>query len=342
MKFTTGDLNWAVEEDIITSEVRDSLVSALVKRQEQTPSLAFTNVLYYLGGLIVIGAMSFYLSVAWESLSAGSLLGIALSYAAVLLFAGNWLWGRGQRIPGGILVAAAVCMTPMVVYALQSMLGLWGGDNPGEYRDFFHWIKSGWAVMEVATVLAGLLAIRFYRFPFITMPIAFTLWFFSMDLVAVLYGGDFSWEDRAQVSLWFGLVMLVATYLIDRRTREDFAFWGYLFGMLAFWGGLTSQDSNSELAKFGYCMINVLLIFLSPLLQRRVFIVFGSLGVSGYIGHLARSVFKDDLIFTFVLSGLGLLIIGLGLLYHRYQVQIESRMKSLLPEVLRRTLPQYR
>lgn len=342
MKFTTGDLNWAVDENIISNDAKDALVAALTKRQEQKPSLAFTNVLYYLGGLIVVGAMSFYLSVAWESLTAGNLLIIALSYAGVLLLAGNWLWGRNHRIPGGILVTAAVCMTPMAVYALQSLLGLWGGDDPGEYRDFFHWIKSGWAVMEVTTVLTGLLALRLYRFPFITMPIAFTLWFFSMDLVAVLYGGDFSWQDRAQVSLWFGLFMLMASYLVDRRTREDYAFWGYLFGMLAFWGGLTSQDSNSELAKFGYCMVNVLLIFLSPLLQRRVFIIFGSLGVSGYIGHLARSVFKDDLIFTFVLSGLGLLIIGLGLLYHRYQERIEARLKSLLPESFRRTLPQYR
>ena len=342
MKFTTSDLNWAVDEQVITSEVRDNLVTALTTRNGQKPSLIFTHVLYYLGGLIIIGAMTLYLSLAWDSLSGASMLAIALLYAGLFTLVGNWLWKKGQHIPGGILIAVAVCMTPMAVYAVQTMTGWWGTESPGTYRDFYHWIKSGWAIMEIATVLAGLTALHFYRFPFITMPIAFVFWFFSMDLVAVLYGGDFSWQERAQVSLWFGLLMLVASYLIDRRTREDYAFWGYLFGMLAFWGGLTSQDSNSELAKFGYCIINVLLICLSPLLQRRVFIIFGSLGVAGYIGHLARSVFKDDLIFTFALSGVGLLIIFFGLLYHRHQEQIENRLKDILPEALRKTLPQYR
>jgi hypothetical protein len=50
-----------------------------------------------------------------------------------------------------------------------------------------------------------------------------------------LFGrADFTWDERLRVSLLFGLLMLVATYVIDRRTREDFAFWGYLFGLAAF------------------------------------------------------------------------------------------------------------
>lgn len=342
MKFTVGDLNWAVDENVISGETRDALVAALSQRNAHKPSLIFTHILYYLGGMIVIGAMTFYLTMAWDDLSAGSLLGMVLLYAGIFGAIGSWLWRGGHRIPGGILVTAAVCLTPMVVYALQSFLGLWTGDHPGVYRDFFHWMRSGWALMEVATVVVGVAVLRFCRFPFLTMPVAFSLWFLSMDLVAVLYGGEFSWEQRAQVSLWFGLAMLAGAYLVDRRTREDYAFWGYLFGMLAFWGGLTAQDSDSELAKFGYCMVNVLLIFLSPLLQRRVFIIFGSLGVAGYLGHLARGVFRDDLVFTAALSCVGLAVIGLGLLYHRHQARIEARLNALLPELIRNTLPRYR
>ena len=342
MKFTDKDLDWAVDNAVITEDTRASLLKALSERKEHEPSLIFTHILYYLGGMIIIGAMTLYLTIAWESLSGGSLLGVALLYGGLFALTGNWLWQKGQRIPGGILITAAVCMTPMAVYAVQVITGSWGTAPPGNYRDFYHWIESGWAIMEIATVIVGLIAVRFYRFPFITIPVAFTLWFISMDLTAVLFGADFSWEQRAQVSLWFGLATLVASYVVDHRTREDFAFWGYLFGMVAFWGGLTSQDSNSELAKFGYCMINVFLIFLSPLLQRRVFIIFGSMGVMGYIGHLARSVFKDDLLFTFALSGVGLLIIFLGLFYHRHQERIETSLKSMLPEVVRKTLPQYR
>ena len=134
---------------------------------------------------------------------------------------------------------------------------------------------------------------------------------------------------REIVSLWFGLCMLVASYLADRRTREDFAFWGYLFGMFAFWGGLTSLDSDSELGKFLYCCINLFLMGVSVVLQRRVFIVFGSIGVFGYLGHLAGDVFEDTLTFTFALSALGLIVIFAGLQYHRHRKTIEEKSGPL-------------
>ncbi|ADU61305.1 MAG: DUF2157 domain-containing protein [Pseudodesulfovibrio sp.] len=342
MKFSTQDLDWAVAAAVISGETRDTLVAALEKRYEHRPSLSFTNVLYYLGGLIVIAAMTLYVGRAWGDLGGGGHLAVALVYAAVYLLAGSALWRRGHRIPGGILVTAAVCMTPMAVYGAQEMSGLWIFEHPGAYRDFYHWIKGGWAVMEIATMAAGLLALRFYRFPFITLPIAFCAWFMSMDLASILYGPDFSWEQRRIVSLWFGLVMLAASYAVDRRTREDYAFWGYFFGMCAFWGGLTFTDSDSELGKFVYCLINLGLMGVSVLLQRRVFIIFGAMGVAGYLSHLAQDVFQSTLGFSFALSGLGLLVIAAGLLYHRHQKRIETWLVNRLPHALRKTLPQYR
>lgn len=100
-------------------------------------------------------------------------------------------------------------------------------------------------------------------------------------------------------------MILLASFVVDRRTKQDFAFWGYLFGMLSFWAGLSLMESGSQLAKFGYCLINVGLMLVSILLQRRVFMVFGALGVFGYLGYLAYDVFKDSMSFPFVLSGLG-------------------------------------
>jgi thiol:disulfide interchange protein len=64
----------------------------------------------------------------------------------------------------------------------------------------------------------------------------------------------------------FGLGMLAVAVWVDFRARasyaqgRDFAFWLYLFGTLAFWSGLTMQQSNSELGKFVYLLINVALL----------------------------------------------------------------------------------
>jgi hypothetical protein len=343
MQFSTKDLDWAVETNVISGEVRQNLQVALEKRHEQRPSLTLSNVLYYLGGMIVISAMTIYTTLAWEDLSGLGHLGIALAYATVFIFVGRWLWeSKGLIIPGGLLITAAVCMTPMAVYGVQELMGWWVMGDPGTYRDFFHWIEGGWAIMEIATIIAGLVALRFFKFSFITMPIAFSLWFVSMDLVSMLYGAEYSWEQRRLVSLWFGLLIIVASYVVDRRTREDYAFWGYLFGVAAFWCGLTWADSSNELGKFAYCMINVGLMAISVLLQRRVFIVFGAMGVMSYIGHLTFALFKDEMLFSFGLSIVGLIVIGLGVLYHRHAKSIEQWLLKILPENIRKTLPQYR
>ena len=150
-----------------------------------------------------------------------------------------------------------------------------------------------------------------------------------------------SWNERLWVSLWFGLAVLLVSYLVDRRTREDYAFWGYLFGMLAFWGGLSLMESGSEFRRFLYCLINVGLILLSVVLERRVFIVFGALGVFGYLGHLADSIFKDSLMFPFALTLLGIAIIYLGIKYQRNRTLIESAILGLVPG-LRGAGPQVR
>ena len=79
--------------------------------------------------------------------------------------------------------------------------------------------------MEMATIAAGVIALWFFRFPFLTAPTAFVLWYVSMDLTPIISGGAvFDWELRLLVSLWFGLAMIAGFYVIDQRTEQDFSF----------------------------------------------------------------------------------------------------------------------
>jgi hypothetical protein len=143
------------------------------------------------------------------------------------------------------------------------------------------------------------------------------------------------------VSVWFGLAMLFVAYWVDLRgrRRDDFAFWGYLFGLMAFWGGLSLMESDSQLSKFLYCLINIGLVGLSVLLRQRAFIVFGSLGVFGYLGYLAHSVFADSLLFPFALSLIGVLVIYLGVVYQKNGQRIELFAQTRLPAAVRRLVP---
>ena len=166
---------------------------------------------------------------------------------------------------------------------------------PTAVRDFYVWIKGSFVWMEVAAIVAAVIALWRYPYPFIVLIIAFALWFMSMDLTPWIVGRtDFTWDERRIVSLWFGLAVLVVAYIVDRRERGgDFAFWLHLFGLMAFWGGLSLTNSGSEVGKFLYFVINVGLLLMSVLLGRRVYAVFGTLGIAGYLGHLSYKVFRE-------------------------------------------------
>lgn len=68
--------------------------------------------------------------------------------------------------------------------------------------------------------------------------------------------------------------------------------------------------------------------------------MFGALGVAGYLGYLSHQVFEDSLLFPVILSGIGLLIIYLGVLWQRHENNISQRLRDKLPLALQQLLAQ--
>lgn len=298
------------------------------------------RVLYYFGAMIVIIAMGWFLGTAWERFGSGGILLIALTYMLIFIIFGTVLWRReGLKVPGGLFITMAVCLIPLAVYSFQSWTGWWVTDEPGQYKNFFSWIKGGWFAMEAATIIGGCIALKFYNFPFLTAPIYFSLWFMSMDATPLIFGNSDNWDNRLWVSIGFGVVILIVAYVTDLRTRKDFAFWGYLFGVIAFWTGLTLLDTSSEFNRFLYCLINVGMVLISVFLQRSVFLIFGAIGILNYITSLFYRYFSNSAWFPVVLSLVGLLVIFVGLMYHKHRQRIDSFILNLLPRKVQAWLP---
>lgn len=333
MRIEKDDLKWAASQGVMDAAQVEPLWQVLSEKVLKRPHFGLVYVLYYFGALLVIGAMSGFMTAAWETFGGSGIFVVSIVYAAVFVVAGHRLWGRGDlRVPAGLLVTMGVCMTPLAVYGLQRWTGIWGFDEPGEYKSFYRWIKGGWFYMEVATIGAALLALRYFKFRFLIAPLAFVLWYMSMDLTPIVFeSAEFSWEERKWVSLWFGLAMIVGSYFVDRRTDNDFTFWTYLFGVIAFWGGLSLMESDSELSKLLYFLINVLFMGVAVFLQRKVFLLFGAVGSFGYIGYLSADVFADSMAFPFVLTFVGVIILCCGILLHRHGTKIEQTLISAMP-----------
>src|SRR6266581_1549282 len=226
-----SELDGAVRGGILSAAQADRLVAFLEADVTQPsgaagPRFSFVHVLYYLGGMIAIGAMSIFMTLGWNALGGWGGFVTAVLYAVLALSLTHWFLARKQlEIPAGITATLAVVMVPLAIFGAQMAL--------------------------------------------------------------------------------------------------------------AFWGGLSLMKSGSELGKLGYCGINVAMILLGAVIGRRVFAVFGGLGVAGYLGYLSYEVFKDSMIFPLALSLVGLAIIGLGVLWQRREARWSARLRGFLPDPLR-------
>ncbi|CAM3651644.1 DUF2157 domain-containing protein [Rheinheimera salexigens] len=338
MNITRNKLGAAVDENIISAAQADALFTFFQAQAADVPRFTFTHVLYYLGGLIAIGAMTLFMSLGWESFGGAGILLISVLYAVIGLTCTNIFAAKNLPIPAGICATFVVCLTPLAIYGLQQWLGLWPDDSV--YKDYHRYIKWHWLYMELGTLAIGVIIAWKYKYPFLLMPIAVTLWYLTMDIAVMISGGDYSWQLRKLVSLYTGLLMIGLAFWVDIRSRHtaDYAFWLYLFGVIAFWGGLSTQYSDSEFSKFMYLCINLLMIAVGVLLVRRVFVIFGALGSCGYIGYLAYDVFKDSWLFPMALTVIGFAIIYLGILWQKHEQTLTKKSRSWLPAPLRELL----
>ena len=343
MQITRALLDEAAAKGLIHKDQSAALWAFLAEREQETPSFRPAHILYYLGGMIAIGAMTLFMTLGWERFGGSGLVLVSACYGVLALLLTEHLLTRRQlALPAGITAVLAVVMVPLGVYGAQHALGFWPADAAGQwsYSHYHTRIDWRWLIMEFATLAAGAVALWRYRLPFLSMPVAVTLWYMSMDLTPFLFGSDamsFFSDERKRVSVMFGIVMTLIAFWVDVRSRQsrDFAFWLYVFGVLTFWGGLTSMDSNSELGKFVYGCINLVLITIGAALSRRVFAVFGGVGVALYLGHLSYTVFKDSMLFPVALTAIGLLVIAAGVVWQRREAAIGATLRSLLPGALR-------
>ena len=354
-----ADLEAAVAAGLIADETRLKLIAFARGRAASTadkrraplaapPRFDAVHVLYYAGALIVVAAMGLFTNTAFNALGGWALASIAVVYAAGFVALGRALWRNPEtRTPGGLAIAIAVSMAPLAVYGVQDALNLWAlADKPRQYSDFFPLMNASWVYMEVATIAAAALALRFFPFPFIVMVASVALWFLSMDLALLILhrqpaqSWEVDWDFRRNVSMIFGVAMIAVAWAIDVKWARfgDFGFWLHLFGALTFWGAL-SAGSGDALGKAIYCAINVALVALAVFLGRRVYAVLGALGICGYLGYLASDVFKDVLAFSFALSAIGLAVIFAGVWLQRRQRAISAFLDAALPPALRVVRP---
>ncbi|WP_116473484.1 DUF2157 domain-containing protein [Zobellella maritima] len=322
-------LKRAADRGLLRPEQVEPLWRFLTAQDPRQTRFQFSHILYYLGGLMAIGAMSLFMTLGWQQFGGWALVTTGLLYALAGLGLTEWFRARRLFIPTGICAVLVVVLTPLTLYGWQYAQGWW--EPGGPYPMLFgsgHWRPLS---LELATLAVAAIMLWRYRLPLLMLPLAATLWFLVLDTSGWLL--DERPEVQQWASLWCGLLMTMAAIRIElaNDSRQDFAFWLYLWGGTTFWAGLSLLQLGGNEPGPEYLVGNLLMILLGTLLVRRILVGLGGLGTAWYLGYLAWEVFADSLLFPLALTAIGLAVMGLGIFWQRHQRRLTERLLAMLP-----------
>src|SRR5215468_9296282 len=127
LKLEREHLTRAAEAGVIAATQAQPLWEFLQQRapiagREPGPRFTFTNVLYYLGGMLAIGAMSVFMTLGWEGFGGWGIFFIALLYIGIAFKLAGRFERQGLAIPLGIMAALIVVLVPLATWGLQHAL----------------------------------------------------------------------------------------------------------------------------------------------------------------------------------------------------------------------------
>ena len=272
-------------------------------------------------------AMGLFSTLAFSQMGGQALTVTAVVYAAAFTAGGHYLWhDKGLRVPGGLLIAIAVSMAPLAVYGIQDALRPVGPVRQARHGSGLLRLDQGQLDLHGDSGdrgrrdRAAALSVPVHRRDRRRRALVHVDGHRARGSPASEYA---DWETRRTVSICFGLGTILLAWMVDcLRRGGDFAFWLHLFGIMTFWGAISFSSGGTPVEKALYCAMNVGLLCSSVYLGRRVYAVFGVIGIAIYLGDLANKVFKDSLLFPFALSLIGVAVIAAGLTFHRHQAGI--------------------
>ncbi len=298
-------------------------------------SLQLGAIMSYIGGFLILFALTVFIGLAWEEMSPGTQFFWALLAVGGLCGAGFLLRRfESARRGGNMLVFAAAGALPLLVYTFQRLVGWWPGDAELAYEDFHDRVLAVWIVMELISMAGAIALAWLVRFPLMLLLAGFWGWYLSMDLARWVRGDDHDFwnDDHHWIGVMVGLLIVGLGLELARRGLRSYAFWLILFGNLAGMAHLADIALDGDFGAAGllFLAVSLVAIVASVVTQFRVFLVFGAFGLYAWVCYLVFDIFDDSSAVTvgLVLIGIFIVLTGIG-----YQKWLEPTLERWLRDV---------
>ncbi len=343
-------LNLGVEKNIINESQKNDLINLYIQsNNEQKPVPIVVKIFYYIGGLIMLGAMTSLMSNTIQNSTYTVILILGIIYATLFLGVGEYLWKKNEKFPAGILYFLFITMFGFIVMDIEKMTGFFPHfSDMDKYPNYWDMCRLPVIVLSSLTIAANTILQKFRKSSILALPTIACTYAIYMSIIDWIYGWEKITPKIILIShLIFGLGLIAAAFIKDNLTKVDYSKWMYFWGaagifitapMLCDEFGITTAITQLIV----FC-ISIIYILVGLLLQRKPFSVIGILGIIEYIMYLEFSNIKENsTLLTCVVLITGLIILYAGVLYNKNVNKIKTYIENNLPEKVKKYLPQNR
>lgn len=330
-------LERAVAEGIISATQRDRLLALVAGGAARTPDeepsalqqrINAVQVAYAVGALAVIFAFGWFLADRWERLGAPGVLAVSVLYAAIFAVAARTFHRLGYLGASDWMTALVVVMAPVAGWAVLELLGAWPSD----------WVLRreaavmAWPQLALALfpALAALVALRLTSARRVAFELALALACTLPSLSTIFFG---SYPILLPWMLYpGGIALMGAGYGIHRRSRTSSdrrlpeaaeSFLGV--GLACVSLGIIATWEHLGVFRHVLPLLSIAMLASAVYLRRRLLLVFGMMGIIGYLAYLSFDVFRRYVGFPVVLATFGVVVILLTVYVQRRYPALVAR-----------------
>lgn len=336
---THSELRRAMERGVITREQFEALTGAAATSAGEAPPESLEapedfnaiTIAYYVGAFVVLFGFGWFLIDRWRALGPGGVLGVTLFYALLFLGTAYMLRKNGFAVAAAIATLLAVGMTPLVTWSLLKVTGTW----PPEAGIGCEWqapwamhCRGKWIIVELATILASLIALRTVRYALLMKPIAVSLLVLTFHVSESLFGYTFQSTAAGWAVVAAASLILVMGYAVDvlNDTKQDYAFWLFLPGLVAAFIGMVMVWSYDKPLRHLLIVIAIVTMTVAVYMRRRTFLLFGAVWFVWYLGYVVFDVFRRVVALPILLATVGLVVILSAVWIQRTYPRLVSRV----------------
>lgn len=340
-------LQLGVEKNIITNIQQNELLNLLNSSEDeikQTPVIV--KFLYYLGGFIMLCAMTILMSHTIQHCSYYVILGLGILYAIIFFLTGEFLWRKNEKLPAGILYFLLVSIISFIIVDIEKMTGFFPHfSDIDKLPNYFELCRFPLITLSVLTIIINSI-VQKYRsidiLAILTISCTYCIYYIVLDF---FFGDEILEGDLFEnFNLLFSIAMIMFAFVQDKRTKADYSKWMYLFGAIGFNYSfiilLIYIINSANILQLLVYILGVIYCFTGLLVQRKIFTILGILGVIESIIYFEYYFIKDNItLLTSVIIITGLITLYAGIISNKNAEKIRLFIENLLPEKVKNYLP---